>query len=44
MYYEKDSRTFNLLAGLVLGAVLGAGLAFLGTMGRKRRGRRRTGH
>lgn len=30
MYYEKNSRTFNLLVGLVLGVVVGAGLAFLG--------------
>gem|GEM_PF-3081706 len=29
MYYEKNSRTFNLLVGLVLGAVVGAGLVFL---------------
>jgi gas vesicle protein len=29
MYYEKNSRAFNFIVGVVLGAAVGAGLAFL---------------
>jgi gas vesicle protein len=29
MYYEENSRAFNFIAGLALGAVVGAGLALV---------------
>jgi gas vesicle protein len=41
MYYEKDSRTFNVVAGLALGAVVGVVLAFLTAPSGVRRTRRR---
>lgn len=38
MYYEEESRQFNVASGLLVGAVLGAGLALL--FGPERPGRR----
>lgn len=43
MYYEKNSRTFNLLVGLALGAVVGAGLAFMRAPRGEKRARRLLG-
>lgn len=41
MYYEKNSRAFNFIVGLVLGAVVGAGLTFLTAPRSGKRTRRR---
>lgn len=43
MYYEKNSRAFNLLAGLALGAMVGAGLVFFRAPQSGRRARRLLG-
>jgi len=29
MYYERDSREFNVIVGLALGAIVGAAIAYL---------------
>jgi len=49
MYYEEESRRFNLVSGLLSGAVLGAGIALLllperGSVRRIRRVARGAGH
>jgi gas vesicle protein len=41
MYYEKNSRAFNFIVGLTLGALVGAGLAFLTAPRSGKRTRRR---
>lgn len=40
MHYEDPERSANVLAGLAVGAVLGAGLTMLVSPGRMRSGRR----
>lgn len=41
MYYEKNSRAFNFIVGLVLGAAVGAGIAFMTAPRSGKRTRRR---
>lgn len=40
MYYDDEARRFNFLSGLLLGAVLGAGLALVAGPPRRRKPRR----
>lgn len=44
MYYDDETRRFNLLSGLAFGLVLGAGLALLGVPQERVPKRRRGGH
>jgi gas vesicle protein len=41
MYYEKNSRAFNLIVGLALGVLVGAGLTYLTAPQSGKRTRRR---